>query len=105
MKLNKINTSYKTKHNLSLHRQKCNILFPTKKHWIALTCVFTSLGSVRESSIAACKSSRTLLCECGGWEAAAPCSAQLFLSTMRGFLLTLLTLSVEKTSSFSPTFP
>lgn len=50
----------------------------------------------REGSTAACKSSRTLLCECGGWEAAAPCSAQPFLSTMRGFLLILLTLSVQK---------
>ena len=53
-------------------------------------------GGARERSIAACKSSRTLLCECGGWEAAALCSAQPFLSTMRGFLLTLLTLSMEK---------
>lgn len=33
-------------------------------------------GGARERSIAACKSSRTLLCECGGWEAAALlCSA------------------------------
>lgn len=37
---------------------------------------FRASGGAREGSIAACKSSRTLLCECGGWEAAALlCSA------------------------------
>lgn len=36
-----------------------------------------ALGGAREGSITACKSSRTLLCECGGWEAASSlhCSA------------------------------
>lgn len=37
-----------------------------------------ALAGAREGTTAACKSSRTLLCECGGWEAAALCSAQPF---------------------------
>lgn len=66
--------------------------------------LFRASAGAREGITAACKSSRTLLCECGGWEAAALCSAQPFslynAELFFSFLFCSLWWSLKKRSFF-----
>lgn len=61
---------------------------------------FRASAGAREGTTAACKSSRTLLCECGGWEAAALCSAQPFSLYNAELFFCSFWWSLKKRSSF-----